>query len=178
MKVKHAVSGDEREALGFYHKLIDDMRGTGLLRWEKGVYPTLADLQDAVRTRSLHLGYEDQRIAGAFILSQGQTKEYEQVPWTRDVPSDKVAVLHLLATDRELQGQGIGTRLLQEAVHVAAERGDEVIRLDTLTYNIPGQKLYEKFGFVCSGDVEIYYPTTGKIPFRMYEYFIQSTTGG
>lgn len=174
MKIRQAVPGDERDALNFYHKLIDDMRGTGLLRWEKGVYPTLSDLQDAVRAGSLYLGYEDQRIAGAFILTQGQTKEYEQVPWTRDVPTDKVAVLHLLATDRELQGQGIGTHLLQAAVRVAEERGDEVIRLDTLTYNIPGQKLYMKFGFTCCGDVEIYYPTTGKIPFRMYEYFIQS----
>lgn len=174
MILKQAKPGDERSALDFYHKLIDDMRGTGLLRWEKGVYPTLSGLQGAVRAGSLYLGYEDRRIAGAFILAQGQTKEYEQVPWTRDVPADKVAVLHLLATDRELQGQGIGTRLLQEAVRVAEARGDEVIRLDTLTYNIPGQKLYEKFGFLCCGDVEIYYPTTGKIPFRMYEYFIQS----
>lgn len=172
MTIKRAGSSDVEAALEFYYQLIDDMRGTGFLRWEKGVYPKLSDLQEAAQAGNLFLGYADGKIAGAFILSHNQDEGYSQVHWTRDVPADKVAVVHLLAVSRNLKGQGIGPRLLQEAVHIAAERGDEVVRMDTLTYNEPVQRLYEKFGFTCCGDVEIYYPTTGKVPFRMYEYVI------
>ncbi len=83
---------------------------------------------------------------------------------------ERVAVLHLLAADRDVHGQGIGTKLLRAAADLAREEGDEVIRLDTLTYNYPAQKMYEKFGYVPCGDVELTYATTGTVPFRMYEY--------
>lgn len=173
LSIVKAAPNDAEAALEFYYQLIDAMRGNGFLRWEKGVYPKLSDLQEAARAGNLYLGYWNKQIAGAFILSHNQDEGYSRVHWTRDVPAEKVAVVHLLAVRRDLKGLEIGTQLLREAVRIAKERGDEVVRMDTLTYNEPVQRLYEKFGFVCCGDVEIYYPTTGSVPFRMYEYVIR-----
>ncbi|MGN0274274.1 MAG: GNAT family N-acetyltransferase [Chordicoccus sp.] len=109
-------------------------------------------------------------IVGAFILNHAQGARYEQADWKYQASPDRTAVLHLLATKPSLQGHGIGRRLLGEAVAIARQRGDRVLRLDTLTWNVPGQRLYEGFGFRCCGDVVLDYPSTGKIPFRMYEY--------
>ena len=48
--------------------------------------------------------------------------------------------------------------------------GSEAIRLDTLPYNIPAQRLYESFGFQYRGEVELYYTVTGNTAYKMYEY--------
>ena len=86
--------------------------------------------------------------------------------------TDRVAVIHLLASDPDRHGTGIGRCLLEKARDVARERNADVIRLDTLPYNTPARHLYESFGFQYRGNIEIYYPSAGTIPFSMYEYLL------
>lgn len=174
--VKCAEPAEAEKILSFYHKLINDMAGTAYKpKWEKGVYPTLEELETAAEEGNLF--YMEQKdceqggtVIGAFILNHDQSDNYYNVLWTYKAAPEKTAVLHLLATAANMQGRGIGKKLLSAAVEICRSRGDSVIRLDTLTWNIPGQKLYERFGFHCCGDAEMDYPTTGRIPFRMYEY--------
>ena len=92
------------------------------------------------------------------------------VDWA--VNTDRVAVIHLLASDPDRHGTGIGHCLLEKARDVARERNADMIRLDTLPYNTPARHLYESFGFEYRGDIEIYYPSAGTIPFSMYEYLL------
>ena len=167
----HPASPQESlRALAFYDALIDGMQEAEYpLRWVKGVYPCLADLEAAIAECSLYLAESSGRVVGAFILNHKQGEGYAAVDWAYPAAEDRVAVLHLLATAPDLQGRGIGGRLLAAARDLAAAKGDRVMRLDTLTWNVPGQKLYERFGFRWAGDVELDYATTGKIPFRMYE---------
>ena len=51
----------------------------------------------------------------------------------------------------------------------------DVIRLDTLPYNTPARHLYESFGFRYCGDLDLFYPGSGKILFSMYEYDLRRT---
>lgn len=173
MEIRQAEPEEAEKALAFYYNLIDGMQDAEYpIRWVKGVYPTLEDMKTAAGEGNLFLAKEQGEITGAFVLNHSQNESYMNVHWTFDADPDKTAVLHLLATDPSRQRQGIGKALLREAVNISQKREDRVMRLDTLTWNIPGQKLYEGFGFHCCGDVELDYPSTGKIPFRMYEYRI------
>ena len=83
-----------------------------------------------------------------------------------------MGVIHLLAVHPDFQGRGLAKALLQSAVERSRSKGDRVLRLDTLTWNLPGRRLYEGFGFNWRGDFELTYPTTGTIPFSMYELAI------
>ena len=58
-----------------------------------------------------------------------------QVDWAMN--TDRVAVIHLLASDPDLHGTGIGRCLLEKARDVARERNADVIRLDTLISLLP-----------------------------------------
>ena len=104
------------------------------------------------------------------IVTEIEDEAYSRVPWA--LATDRVAVIHLLAADPARHRSGIGTRLLEKAREVARERGAEAIRLDTLPYNTPARRLYEAFGFHYRGDLELYYPSAGRIPFSMYEYLL------
>lgn len=52
---------------------------------------------------------------------------------------------------KEYRGQGIGSRLLEETLSEARDRGLERIELDVYASNIPAIRLYEKFAFQVEG---------------------------
>lgn len=174
MIIRKAVDGEDGNVLAFYHDLIDKMKDKEYRpSWTKGVYPTREDIHEAIYRSELFLAIDNGDIVGAFILNHTQGEGYDKVPWKTVAESDKTAVIHLLAVDPAQHGKGIGKALLRKAVEVCREAGDEVIRLDTLPRNIPGQRLYEGFGFQYCGEIELTYASTGTIPFRMYEYVLR-----
>lgn len=159
-----------QEALDFYYALIDKMAGYQYRpSWKRGVYPLPKDIETAVSEHSQFLAREGSVTAGAFILNRKQGEEYGKASWKYPADPDKVSVIHLLAVNPDIQHRGMGMRLLEKAEELARKQGSDVLRLDTLTTNIPAQKLYEKYGFTSCGDVDLTYPSTGMIPFRMYE---------
>jgi putative acetyltransferase len=62
--------------------------------------------------------------------------------------------------------QGVGRRLTQEIIRVAAEIGYERIRLDTLAPMAPARRLYESLGF---RQIEPYYhnPIEGAVFYEL-----------
>ena len=173
MVIRAARVGEDGDALAFYHDLIEKMQGQPYCPyWTKGVYPTLEVIHSAIEGSDMFLAVEAGRIAGAFILNHAQGAGYDRVPWQTAAAPEAVGVLHLLAVHPDFQGRGLAKALLQRAAAEGRSRGDGVIRLDTLTWNLPGRRLYEGFGFQWRGDFDLTYPTTGTIPFSMYELAI------
>ena len=170
MTIRQADAGEAGAVLAFYHDLIEKMQGQPYCPyWRKGVYPTRQEIEPAARRAELYLAEEEGRVAGAFILNHTQGAGYDRVPWETEADPGEVGVLHLLAVHPAFQGRRLARALLSRAAEESRSRGDRVIRLDTLTWNVPGRRLYEGFGFHWRGDFDLNYPTTGTIPFSMYE---------
>ena len=163
---------EAQSVLGFYYNLIDIMRDRPIRpTWTRDVYPVLDDIREAAENGWLHIAVQDGGgIVGAVVVNDFQGQRYDEVAWA--VETDAVAVIHLLAVAPHLHNQGIGRKLLERAREAAAEMNADVIRLDTLPYNTPARRLYESFGFRYCGDLDLYYPSAGTIPFSMYEYVL------
>ena len=169
MQIRKALPGEEERVLQFYHDLIDDMKDMEFRpAWIKGVYPAQKDIADAIAQGAMYVADEDGFIAAA-VLNHAQGEGYELAAWKTDAPADRCAVIHILAVSPRTQGQGIGRKMLAFLREECVRAGDAVIRLDTLPWNKPGRMLYEHFGFSWCGDIELDYPSTGRIPFSMYE---------
>lgn len=56
-----------------------------------------------------------------------------------------------IVVDPAFRGQGIGTRLLDEVLAVAAEHGYDEVRLDVVDVNPRARSLYERHGFIAVG---------------------------
>jgi len=56
-----------------------------------------------------------------------------------------------MGVEKELRGQGIGTRLLEECLGLAKRKGLIRIELDVFSSNVPAIRLYRRFGFVTEG---------------------------
>lgn len=60
---------------------------------------------------------------------------------------DKTAELKSLYLDKDLRGQGWGSKLMQYAINFANDSGYKTIVLDSMSQYKEALKLYERFGF-------------------------------
>lgn len=168
LQIQRAVDGEESLAISFYADFLKQMEDKEYKpAWTYGIYPTDEEIIRAVRRGELYYAAENEQTVGAFILNDQCGTGYEKVKW--EVDTNKVAVLHLLAVHPTVQRKGVGKMLLHKATDVCRENDIRALRLDTLPWNKPGRKMYETFGFHHCGDIELTYPSTGKIAFCMYE---------
>lgn len=72
--------------------------------------------------------------------------------------ADELSVLNI-AVSADLQRQGLGRRLLTEAMEAGVEQGATVAFLEVRQSNLGAQALYESMGFHVAGIRENYYPS-------------------
>ena len=156
-----------------YDEIIDLFQSqTGTTAWRRGVYPTEADFQRAIREGTLYVGELDGNLAAGMIVSQGTDKTYGEPPWRVDAPDEETAVIHTLGVSPAFSGRGLALRMIEGAAALAREKGWKALRLDVLEDNVPAQRLYRRAGFVYIETKQIWYESTGLANFLLYEYAV------
>lgn len=106
------------------------------------------------------LAYVDGRIAGQILMHKH---------WNR------FAIIRDIAVDPPCRRQGVGRRLIEQAVGWARVRGLPGVMLETQHINVPACRLYESCGFVLGGfDAYLYrgvMPGTREIALFWYLLF-------
>lgn len=115
--------------------------------FRKGIYPTRADAEKALKDDSLYVYLEQGTVLGSMIVDQRQPEEYKNIAWTCHVPDGAVNVIHLLMVRPCAAGKGIGSALVKFALDLARGRHCAAVRLDTGEQNAPAVCLYKKMGF-------------------------------
>ena len=138
----------------------------GIIQWD-AQYPSRAFLRDAITDGNLFLLTANGSIVGMVVLDEWQAPQWASVPWSsRDA---SVLVIHALAVDPSVQGQGYGVALLQHCEHFAQQQGYEALRLDVYAGNPTALRLYEARGYVYCGTVNFPSKPVGHQAYRCYE---------
>ncbi len=173
MNIRQAVPGDLPAVSALYDEIIDLFQSqTGTTAWRRGVYPTEADFQRAIREGTLYVGELDGNLAAGMIVSQGTDKTYGDPPWQVDAPDEATAVIHTLGVSPSCTGRGLALEMLEGATRLAREKGWQALRLDVLEHNCPALRLYERAGYTYIATKQIWYESTGLANFLLYEYVI------
>ena len=110
--------------------------------------------------RGAWLAYVDGRLAGRILAQEN---------WNR------LAIIADIAVNPPFRRQGVGRRLLDQAIQWARERGLPGVMLETQNINVPACRLYEACGFVLGGlDTHLYrgaMPGTQEIALFWYLLF-------
>ena len=162
----------------FYWKLIDGIaERQEEVGWIKGVYPSDEMMKDALIKGEMYLllsdeteGYGPENILGAVILNSDYNEGYEGISWNVDCNYSEVLIPHALGVSADVQGKGVGRRLVAEMIKLAKREGKKAVRLDILGRNHIAEKLYTSAGFKFIEEKLMYYEDTGWTEFRMYEY--------
>lgn len=154
----------------FYWKLIDEMQSENdKIGWKKGIYPSDDYLMHSLANGELYKLTNDDRMYACVILNSAGNEGYAGIKWGINCEENEVLIPHALAVAPSEQGQGIGTRLVNEIISFARSEAKKAIRLDILGTNLSAEKLYTKCGFRFIEAKQLFYEDTGLMEYKMYE---------
>lgn len=170
MIFEKANEEDYASVKNFYWKLIDEMQSENdKIGWKKGIYPSDDYLKRSLADGELYKLTDDKMYACVILNSVGN-EGYAGVKWGIDCEENEVLIPHALAVAPSEQGQGIGTRLVNEIIRFARSEAKKAIRLDILGTNLLAEKLYTKCGFRFVEAKQLFYEDTGLTEYKMYEF--------
>lgn len=170
MRLVRATKQDFDDIIAFYDDVTARTAGMGLYaRWSKGKHPTEESILTYIEEGSMYLYREDDGIVGAMAVTMYQGKEYHAIKWARQVGDDEVAVIHILAVSPDRQGEGIGSKMILEAIHLAQVNGMKAVRLDALASNKSAHRIYKSLGLELRGQQHLYAENTGWTDFYFFE---------
>ena len=171
MRLELATQKDFDAVIAFYDDVTERTPEMATYaRWSEGKHPTVEGIRAYINEGSMYLYKDNGKIVGAMAVTMYQGEDYHAIDWTLKVPDEKVAVIHILAVSPDIQGKGIGSEMIREAIRIALSKGMQAIRLDALASNTPAHKIYERLGFEYRGKQHLYAENTGWTDFYFFEY--------
>ncbi len=138
-------------------------------KWMYKIYPYESFVQEDVASHCQYACYNAGQVCGAFVLNEDPEGSYERGKWRYPLEQGQYQVIHAFGVDYHRNRQGIGSRMLRYCIHLAQTQGYRAIRLDVVPGNTPARKLYEKFGFLYAGEVDLDRGNTSFPTFGLYE---------
>ena len=170
MKLELATQNDYDAIIAFYDDVTERTPEMATYaRWSKGKHLTVEGIKAYIDERSMFLYRANSVIVGAMAVTMYQGEDYHAIDWAQQVPDDRVAVIHILAVSPDVQGKGIGSEMIREAIRLAQNKGMQAIRLDALASNTLAHRLYERLGFEYRGKQHLYAENTGWTDFYFFE---------
>ena len=120
--------------------------------WVYGAHPSEESLKQAVEQQTMHLAWQGAHIASAVVLEESPTGWW----------------LHLLAVHPAFRGQNLGGELLTRMADLARAQGGTTLLLAVVEGNLPAIRLYERLGFVPTGQREEFQEFCGHVMLREY----------
>lgn len=162
MVIVEAEERDLQEIMSFYNMMCAELGKQNFLpNGNKGGFPSLNMISDAIENRQLYIGKENGGIIAAYIMNNVADSAYEQVKWQVAAPQEQVSVLHALRVAPSHSGKGYASRLVEHAIETAKAKGQKAIRLDCIEGNSVPHKMYLSHGFHYIDTAEIYYEDIG-----------------
>ena len=170
MRLIQATQQDFDDIIAFYDDVTTHTPDMGLhARWSKGKHPTEKSTLTYIEEGSMYLYREDGGIVGAMAVTMYQGEDYHAIEWMRQVGDDEVAVIHILAVSPDRQGEGVGSKMILEAIRLAQANSMKAVRLDALASNKPAHRIYKSLGLELRGQQHLYAENTGWTDFYFFE---------
>lgn len=146
--IRKATWDDLDTVLSLYDE-IHDGKEAGLIPviWQRGVYPSRATAEAALKRDDLFVLEKEGRIVGSGIINRNQLDVYAGAPWQYSVPDDQVCVLHTMMISPAEFGKGYAGEFLRFYEEYALEQGCRELRIDTNDQNAPARAMYKKRGY-------------------------------
>lgn len=163
MKLLPANDSQMDEIMAFYDRMCEELGKQAFLpEGNKGGFPSVDMVREAIRSESLYIGMEDDKIIAAYIMNHDYDDAYDTVTWQIEAEKEEVGVLHALRVLPEYSGKGYASCLVEHALKTAGEKGLRTVRLDCIEGNAVPYKMYKKYGFVYIATVDITYVDIGE----------------
>jgi ribosomal protein S18 acetylase RimI-like enzyme len=148
MTIRPATLKDVDAILQLIAEVVPLMNASGNFQWDSH-YPNRQVFEKDIALKQLWAADIDGQLAGIAAITTSQQAEYANVGM--DVTQTAI-VTHRLAVSIHHRGLRIAETLLLQAEKVAAERGINILRIDTNSNNKATRRLFPKLGYEFMGE--------------------------
>ncbi len=142
MKLRQAGLGDLNSLKLFFEEVVEQMNKGGIYIWDE-VYPYIV-LENDIEKSRFYILENDGEIIATFALCE-ENGEKSKLGWK---DSEALALyIYRLAIKPDFMGKGIATKLIENCMELAKNKGAKYLRLLVVEENKPAFKLYEKNNF-------------------------------
>ena len=134
----------------FYEAVANDMEAHGLRQWHWGMYPNEEFVQKAVEAGTMYRTYDANGVVVAVVIDTTPDASYAELNWLFGV---RPGMFHLLAVRPDMQGEGLGTKALDDVEEILRKEECDALRCDTYSENSIALKLYARRGMRTAGRV-------------------------
>lgn len=127
-------------------------KGAGIDQWQNG-YPNAGVISGDIARGQSYVYIRNGRVAGTMAVLPAPEKTYAVITEGSWLGGPDYAVVHRIAVDESLKGQGIAGVLLRETETLCRAGGKNSIRVDTHEQNASMRRLLEKHGFRHCGKI-------------------------
>ena len=154
IRIRLATQADISAVSAIFERIHDtEESGQNVIGWIRGVYPTRATAETALRLGDLFVLTVDNEVAAAARINREQVDVYADCPWSYEAADDDVMVLHTLVVDPNRGGLGLGKRFVAFYEDYAREHGCSTLRMDTNARNLRARQMYAHLGYREAGIV-------------------------
>ena len=168
MQLRLAEEKDLPALYTMYRELVARMRRDGMHIWDD-VYPCIA-LDADVHARRMYVLTDGGTVVSAFALCDGDEGE-SAVAWR--IPG-RALYMGRLGVNVRYARQGIGARMMDAGLRLAAARGADSVRFFVAVENAPAVALYRRKGYTQAEGVNVLAFDDG---FTLYEWGFEKRTG-
>lgn len=123
---------------------IAEMEKHNIYQWDE-LYPTRDDFEDDIDKETLFCVYDEDELAGFYVISDEYDEQYENASWK--CQEDSFYILHRFCVSPKMQNKGVGKEILNHIEMQIKDMGYKSVRLDTFTENPYAQRLYRHNGY-------------------------------
>ncbi|MBN1062541.1 GNAT family N-acetyltransferase [Clostridium botulinum] len=115
-------------------------------QWQND-YPNIETIKEDIKNDYSYVFLMDKQIVATVALSFDGEKTYDIIYDGKWISNNKYAVIHRMAVNNSRKGNGIATKILENAEKICLEKGVHSIKIDTHVENKAMQNLLKKNNF-------------------------------
>lgn len=172
LKMFEATLDDLNRIDKLYKVCTLNLNERGLYQWDDR-YPSISTYIKSISDKCQYIFEDDDILIGSVILNEIQSEEWNSITW--NYIEGKILIIHALAINPTVQGQGYGQKVLELCEAHGIRNGYTAIRLDVFSENEAAIRLYEKNAYQSVGEVTFDFKPEGHQKYYCYDKVITSS---
>lgn len=152
MEIRHSTYNDIGSIMNIIKQAQAYFKSNGIDQWQNN-YPNPSVIENDIKLNESYVILMNQRIVGTYVLSFRNESTYDIIYDGSWLSNEKYAVIHRIAFDQSIKGQGLSKRVLDSIYTQCINNRIVSIKIDTHEDNSVMRKMLVSNGFIPCGTI-------------------------
>ncbi len=152
MEIRHSTYDDIESIMNIIKQAQSYFKANGIDQWQNN-YPNPIVIENDIQLNESYVILLNQKIVGTYVLSFRNESTYDIIYDGNWLTLDKYAVIHRIAFDQSIKGQGFSKNVLNYIYTQCIDNEIYSIKIDTHEDNSVMRKMLVSNGFMHCGTI-------------------------